>query len=225
MLPVTAGTIGYHLLTQEYLEETVNCVSHVWVNHNVIARAFGIDYLEYLPVAQKMCQKAVIDGLGIIAIDLNTNKIIGFDLNMDLVDEIENEKSKGDGEKYKMWGDFLLEMLSLYKENHASIFMSPKRGEVLCHNLIGVLPTYQKTRGNTIGHMLLSQALKLAQQLHYRHVISIATNIPSQRISETLGFHNVGALQYSTCTYPPLQKIVGPTHAIIYLYEITQSKL
>lgn len=41
-----------------------------------------------------------------------------------------------------MWGDFLLEMLSLYKQKHKTIFTFLKRGEVLCHNLIGVLPEY-----------------------------------------------------------------------------------
>jgi len=166
------------------------------------------------------------DGLGIIALDIPSNKLVGFDLNMDLVDEIENEKSKGEGEKYKMWGDFLLEMLYLYKAKHKSVFTFLKRGEVLCHNLIGVLPEYQKTAPhNKIGRNLLELAIELARQLGYRHVISVATHIASQKISAQLGFHDVGALQYATCAYPPLRKIVEPTHAVIYLYEISPSKL
>ena len=41
-----------------------------------------------------------------------------------------------------MWGDFLLSMLDQYKEKHNSVFVFLKRREVLCHNLIGVLPEY-----------------------------------------------------------------------------------
>lgn len=50
----------------------------------------------------------------------------------------------GEGETFKMWGTFLLQMLAFYKtSNHVQGPVSSiTRGQVLCHNLIGVLPEY-----------------------------------------------------------------------------------
>lgn len=173
-------------------------------------------------MAYKVCKKALDDKLGIIAVDTINNKVVGFDLSMDIVDELENEKSKGEGGKFKMWGDFLLEMLSFYKDKFGTLHTAPKRGTVMCHNLIGVLPEYAPHK---IGVTLLGCALELARTRGFSQVLTVATHIASQRLSEKLAFTPVGLLEFATCNYPPLRTIAEPTHSIIYVYYLAHSKL
>lgn len=115
----------------------------------------------------------------------------------------------GVGETFKMWGDFLLEMLEFYRKSKFSNAVPATRGSVLCHNLIGVLPEYPAPPDSTalyldvsryaqfnIGVILLGMAITMAKERGYHQVITIATHIASQKLSEKLGFNYVGQLEY-----------------------------
>lgn len=47
-----------------------------------------------------------------------------------------------------------------------------------------------------MGVTLLREAILLAQKRNYQQIITIATHIASQKISEKLGFKAVGQLEY-----------------------------
>eukprot|EP00026_Physarum_polycephalum_P008845 Phypoly_transcript_08948.p1 GENE.Phypoly_transcript_08948~~Phypoly_transcript_08948.p1 ORF type:complete len:255 (+),score=41.60 Phypoly_transcript_08948:238-1002(+) len=82
--PVISGTLRYQMLTEKYLVQTIECMANVWANDSK-TRSIS----EYFPLARKVCETALKSCLSIIIVDTLCDRVVGFDINLDLMELLE----------------------------------------------------------------------------------------------------------------------------------------
>jgi len=227
--PVISGLLRYQLLSENYLSQTIECMATIWAYESK-ERSIS----EYFPLARKVCEAALTRCLSIILVNMACDKVIGFDINLDLMELLE-VASELEGAKFGATSqersefcadsislgryDFLAEIHEFYTK-HQKLML--RKGEALFHNYVGLLPSYQR---EGTWHICLALALEIAKSNKFRNVITVTnSSIADQKVCEQLGFRKIGDLEYTTSKSVPIQKDLS-TRSVVYLYDLKKAKL
>lgn len=158
-----------------------------------MAKALRITPDEYYFFAKIVCEKAVKDGLSIVAKDKKNGKLIGFSISEDLESE-PPEELENINEKFHP----ILELLTNLDENYKKLH-TMKKGHIFHLYMVGVIKSFEK---QNIATILLEENLKLAKLYNFSGVIVEATGSVSQHIiRDKLGFNEKFAIEYKSFTY------------------------
>lgn len=80
-------TITIKPLTREHMQEAADLFIKTFCDYEPITKKLGITYDEYEPFAMALIQKAVTDGLGLVA--LENNKIVALTISEDITNPFE----------------------------------------------------------------------------------------------------------------------------------------
>jgi len=179
---------------------------------------------EYFPLARVVCERALHGCMSVITIDTLCDRVVGFDINLDLGELLEHaslqdtqdyfESKTVDGKTVSLGCyDFLIEVHKFYTKHTK---LSLRKGESLFHNYVGVLHGYQRDRTWCI---YLALALEIAKMKNFHNVIAVSSsNIEDQKGCEQLGFTKIGDLPYVTSKHVPIQKD-SSSQSVVYLYD------
>ena len=185
--------ITYELLQEKDLEQTINCLVDVFTSAEPIFTALKITPSEYYPVAKTICQKAVEDGLSLVAKDSATSQVAGVIISEDLSTQLSEEMYKNLPQKFEI-------IIQLLKELHEQYEVQKKvvTGRVFHLFLLAAKKQY---RNRKIGKNLLEKNLKIASQKGFSAVIAEATGKISQHICRKYGFEDRCSIDYQTYEY------------------------
>lgn len=185
--------IIYEVFRENDMEQTIACIIETFSRKEPMVIALGIIPDENLFFVKIVCEKAVKDGLSIVAKDKVTGKVIGFCLSEDL----ESEPPEG-FDKINMKIHPILELLTRLDEEYKKSRKVIK-GKFFHLYMVGVSEPFEK---QNIGTTLLDENLKLAKLKNFSVAIAEATGSVSQHIIRyKLEFNEMFAIDYKSFKY------------------------
>ncbi len=82
----TKTTYTIQTLSREHMQSTADLFIKTFCDHEPITKHLGIQYHEYEPFALSVIQKAVKDGLSVVAVDTKTNRVVACTIAEDMTD-------------------------------------------------------------------------------------------------------------------------------------------
>ncbi len=84
----TVSKSGYQIMRmgREHMQSTVDLFIKTFCDDEPITKHLGISYAEYEPFAMAVVQKAVKDGLSVVAVEPGTNKVVACAIGEDIAD-------------------------------------------------------------------------------------------------------------------------------------------
>ena len=175
------------------IEQTIACIIETFPGNEPMAKALGITPDEYYFFAKIVCEKAVKDGLSIVAKDKKNGKLIGFSISEDLESEPPEELEKINEKLHP-----IMELLTILDEKYKK-FHTIKKGQIFHLYMVGVTKSFEK---QNIATILLEENLKLAKLYNFSGAIVEATGYVSQHIiRDKLGFNEKFAIEYKSFAY------------------------
>jgi len=197
-----------------HLDGIVECVTAVWSEHNVIARALGVTADEYRPVAERMCRAALASGMGLMLREPRADRVMGFHICGDLVDELpaEAHKEQHGTPRMQRWAALLSRGLRWYLDRYHA--QQPlRRGEVFYMDIGGTRP---ELRGDGwSSRMIVQAALTLAVPRGYQRLLAIATHPHSVHKARTTPGATNHEIRFADLEDPDLSKITEPDAVIV----------
>jgi len=179
--------LKYLLLTNTDLSITIDCVVKVFLYDEPMTKNLDITESEFKNFVTIICNKCVKEKLSYICKNSH-NKIIGFCLNEDLIDD----------------GDISLDkitpkmnpILNLLGSLDSSYLKNKRKTKNTFFHLfmVGSLSEY---RNQGIVKRLIKNSLVLAKKNKYKTALSEATNLKSQNLLEKFNFKFVKKVKYS----------------------------
>ncbi|MEM7537323.1 MAG: non-ribosomal peptide synthetase [Chloroflexota bacterium] len=173
------------------LAETIQLVTAVFSEREVVNVSSGITEEDFYPIAKNICTWVVKDGLSLIAKNKKTDAVVGFSICQDFMAEPDEEFDEI-SPKVEPVLALLGEMDEQYKTKHPGL----KQGDLLYvffngthHNYLGV------------GGLLQIETSKLAHEKGYRGLVSSDTGKTSQALSALDGFETMVEIHYDSFTY------------------------
>lgn len=162
--------ICYRIMQRNDLHEAANCFAMSFQREPMV-RQLGIQKEEFIPFALVCCQLAIEKEMGLVAIDEVTEKIAGFTILQDALDEIEFDISQHQ--------NFLpiFEMLGQLQSKYIADKKISAYGDVVVSFVTGVHPEFQGTK---VAFLLFGQSLELAKSKGYKKMITEVTGRLSQ---------------------------------------------
>ena len=195
------GEIVYEVLQEKDLEQTINCLVDVFPSSEPISRALKVTPSEFYPFAEMVCQKAVAEGLSLIAKNSATSEVAGFVISESLSKESYEEIDKSLTQKFEVIFQFLKELNEQYEMEKKVV-----NGKIFHVFLLGAREEY---RGRKIANKLLENNLKMAAQAGFSRAIVEATGNISQHICRKYGFEDRASLDYQTYEYKGVKVFEG----------------
>jgi ribosomal protein S18 acetylase RimI-like enzyme len=192
LLTEKSGII-YEVFQVNDIEQTIACIIEAFPRGEPMAKALGITPDEYYFFAKIVCEKAVNDGLSVVAKDKATGQVIGFCISEDLASEPPEGLEKINVKLHPILA-LLTSLDEEYKKSH-----KVEKGQIFHLYMVGVREPY---KSQNIATTLLSENLKLAKLKNFSGAITEATGLVSQRIiRDKLGFNEKFAIEYKSFTY------------------------
>lgn len=189
------------------LEALVRCVQRCFPapEGEVMACALGVSAADYLPYTQRVCEKAVSDGLT-VAFRHGSEEIAGFLIGEDFASApVYSEMTLS----YKFQPVLcLLEQLDEWYRSQNVI--AP--GEIFHFYMLGVDPGHARSG---LGVAIAAEAERLARARGFARGVGEATGEISQRIVEKLGFSRRFGIEYSSYLFEGetvFSAITRPSH-------------
>ena len=187
------NNIIYQTLHEERLEETITFVAQHFVEHEYLTRESQLTIEEFTVFCRQYCEASLKHHLSIIALDKETNELIGFAINEDPNSTLAVDATQF----YDISEHYIpfLNMLGELSEKHLKIEMKPNYSFHLY--LLGVKPAYQ---GKKIGKTLVEASELVAKQHQFTYMIVEATSPVTKPICENLDYINLGNNAYKDFT-------------------------
>lgn len=202
--------ISYDLIAPGDFAELVETVQSTFPDKEPMAVALGITPAEYRRYTELVCQKAVREGLTVVARMQDTHEIVGFCINEDFATA---PVYSLEAIHPKMFP--LLEILEDLDRAYLGIGPVPKQ-ELFHLYMLGVRAPWERLG---IGQELVQRSLHLARESGYRTALAEATGLGSQRLCGRLNFTPRHAIAYSQFQYQGrlvLREVKGPTHCVLF---------
>ena len=190
------------LLRAEDAEQTIDCMSDVFCREPM-TRSMQITPAIYRPFAEIICQRAVADGLSVVAKERGRPDVLGFCIAEDFHRDAPD--LSGIDARFRPILELLAELDDRYKARHAV-----KEGEI-CH--LFMLGIRQQYAGQGIARQISDANIELVQQKGFRGLILEATGMISQHIARKSGFEEVDQIEYQSYSYQG-QKVFQHLEAI-----------
>lgn len=162
--------ITYRLMHQQDLHASADCFTHSFQREPMV-RHLKIQKEDFNSFALVCCQHAIHQGLGLVAVEDATQKVAGFTILQDALDDLQIDLGN-----YQ----FLLpifEMLGQLQSQYISEKNVKQSGEVIVSFVTGVYPEFE---GSKIAHSLFGRSIELAKSRHYQKMITEVTGRLSQ---------------------------------------------
>ncbi len=162
--------ITYRLMEQQDLHTAADCFTHSFQREPMV-RHLKIRKEDFNAFALVCCQQAIDQGLGLVAVENATQKIAGFTILQDALDELQIDLTAY---------PFLLpifDMLGQLQGQYISDKNVTQSGEVMVSFVTGVYPEFE---GSKIAFSLFGHSIELAKSKHYRRMITEVTGRLSQ---------------------------------------------
>ena len=185
--------IVYEILQEKDIEQTINCLVDVFPGAEPMSRALKVTPSDFYPFAEKICQKAVAEGLSHIAKAPVTSEVAGFIISEHLSNESEEEIHKNIPQKFEVFSQVLKELHEQYEMEKKVV------NSKMFH--IFLLGAREKYRGRKIGNKLVENNLKMAAEAGFSKAIVEASGKISQHICRKYGFEDRASLDYQTYEY------------------------
>ena len=191
--------ITYQILQKPDLEQTINCLVDVFSSAEPIIKALQITPTELYPFAKIVCQKAVENGLSLIAKDPATSKVVGFIISEDLSEDL-SKKSPEEINKNILQDQKLDIVFKLLKELNEQYEKQKKSfiGKMFHIYFLGIIEKY---RGRRISNNLVEKNLNMAIEKGFLVAKVEATGNISQHIFRKYGFEDRYSIDYQTYEY------------------------
>lgn len=191
LLPIQDQVI-YVPLTSAESFEAAQIYTDIFLADEPTTIRHGTDSSFFLPYAEMYVQFVARENLSFIARDKKTSEIIGFIFCLDFTSDIRDE-----GEQMEQFLNHFKATVVMMDEledlflNHDKIVA----GSMLHVFQIGVDKKYRKLG---IAKTLINQALNLAHERGFTHVIADCTSFTSTCSFESCGFDMVGKIPYDS---------------------------
>lgn len=162
--------ITYRLMEQQDLHTAADCFTHSFQREPMV-RHLKIRKEDFNAFALVCCQQAIDQGLGLVAVENATQKIAGFTILQDALNELQIDLTAY---------PFLLpvfELLGQLQGQYISDKNVTQSGEVMVSFVTGVYPEFE---GSKIAFSLFGHSIELAKSKHYRRMITEVTGRLSQ---------------------------------------------
>ena len=193
--------IVYEILQEKDIQQTINCLVDVFPSAEPMFRSLKVTPTDFYPLAEKICQKAVAEGLSHIAKDPATSEVAGFIISEHLSHESEEEIHKNIPQKFEVFSQVLKELHQQYEMEKKLV-----NSKIFHIFLLGGREQY---RGKKIGNKLFEKNLNMATQAGFSKAIVEATGKISQHISRKYGFEDRVSLDYQTYEYKGVKVFEG----------------
>lgn len=220
------GSLAIYRLDELHLERTIDCIVEIWTEDNRIARALGVTGDEYRPLAEHLAREAVEMRLGLVLVDETDDRVLGFHLSRDLVDEMSpgrDARSDHDptpSSSLEIWSDMVRRLEQQYvAEFRQAHGRDPERGEVLYFNIGGIVPALR--RKGWIIRMGGAATREHAVARGYRHIVAIATHPDSVVMIQRPPFRTVCEFEFAQADDPRWHAVTEPRTAILGELDLT----
>lgn len=157
-------------MEQQDLHTAADCFTHSFQREPMV-RHLKIRKEDFNAFALVCCQQAIDQGLGLVAVENATQKIAGFTILQDALNELQIDLTAY---------PFLLpifDMLGQLQGQYISDKNVTQSGEVMVSFVTGVYPEFE---GSKIAFSLFGHSIELAKSKHYRKMITEVTGRLSQ---------------------------------------------
>jgi len=192
--------VAFCHLSDDYLQQTIECVAQVFCTREILTKAVGISATEFTPFASYMCQAAINAKAALIAIDKKKDRVIGFSLGKSYTDITEMPA-------LPLLADImdLLSQLGTLSEQAIANLASPT--DVIEHAMIGISFNTPYTRLALLGKIDIQQIpsiaviltdlhLQTVKLLDYKLSIDLASNQDAQHICRQFNYQLLDKICY-----------------------------
>ncbi len=175
------------VLDNNELEQTIECAAETFAREPM-TKKMEIPPDDYKIFARLFCEKAVADGLSVVAVDDDSGDVMGFMLSDDFMDDPPDlgNVNKGFGPILTLLDD----LDNKYKDAN-----DIQSGELLHLFMLGIS---DKFAGSGVGKSITIEGMKLAQSKGFKGCILEATGVVSQHIAKKSGFEELDEVQYES---------------------------
>ncbi|XP_070532536.1 uncharacterized protein [Ptychodera flava] len=205
--------IAYEVLTEDHFEEAAHILTSTFIGGEPLRLAVKMPYEAELAYNQIMCRECAQDGVSVVAIDKNLNKVIGVTVGKivngtdpnAMLDEI---SLMPDALKpyYERFGPLFGKLEQCYFQNPN--FLNNPDCKILKSYKISVHPDYE---GRGIGTKIADVRRELAEKKVVKFICLVATALRSQILYKKLGYEDIGEIFYKDYTYNDEKPFAGIT--------------
>ncbi len=189
MDPIEKDGILYKLLEAKESAETQKLIVDIFVEDEYLTRESGITKKEFAIFAKDYCDYTIIHKLSFIAIDQNTNDVIGF-----IIAEDPYGKDAIDPNKFLTVSDHFIPFNAILEELHHCFLNIPKKEGVCYHSFLWGIKLSHRRRGILRYMNALSEQYALARG--FKYVLVEATSPPTKFLCDKDGYTNLGNIPY-----------------------------
>ena len=165
--------ISYEVMTDQDLHEVIRCLMNTFLTREPMTRELRISSQTFEFFTELYCEKAVSDGLSLVAKEVHGKTLVGCLISEDFT----SEPPPGFDAVHSEFDPILALLATLdnnYRDSH-----SCERYDLLHEFMMGVYPEY---KGRNIGYNLVKATHMLGQTKGFRGAIAEATGPVTQRI-------------------------------------------
>jgi len=209
--------IIYKLLSGDYLNEAVDCLTDEFTLHEPIVKSLGITSEMFKPYVWEVCIKAIREKLSFVAIDEDTDELLGCAI-------VEDFGLHSEAKELMLSRCPEIEPRVLLVETLASKFREKNRVKEGKYIRLFMIAVISKTKGIGIATILNELIFRHSKYLGYEKVIAEPTGKISQNILlNKYHFEKIDSIKYKDFIYngkKPLEKIKIPESCVIAIKNL-----
>ncbi|XP_070533036.1 uncharacterized protein [Ptychodera flava] len=212
-LPKANPEITYEVLTEDHFEEAAHILTSTFVNGNPVSLVLKLPYEAELTYNRLLCRNYAKDGVSVVAIDKELNKVIGAAVGTivkgtDPNAMLDEFSLMPDEVKpyYKPVGPLFGKLERCIFES--SKFLNNPDCKILKSYKISVHPDYE---GRGIGTKLADLRRELGEKKDVKFISVFTTALGSQILYKKLGYEDIGEIFYKDYTYNDEKPFAGIT--------------
>lgn len=205
---IEGSPVEAFLLKEADYEQLVLCVQRSFPEPDgeIMARVLGISAAEYLPYSERVCRKAVRDGLSVGLRNRDTGRVVAFLIGEDFASApLYSEMTLS--HRFQPLLCLLEQLDEWYRERYGVV-----PGRIFHSYMLGVEPGHA---GRGLATLVARESERLARARGFERVLAEATGVGSQRVTEKLGYTRRFGIEYRSYLFEGervFASIEAPTH-------------
>lgn len=183
------------ILKQEYREETINCISEVFITGEPLSVILDVNQEIYNEFSEILVNKAIKDGMSFVVINKRNNKVVGFYIGEDYFNTLPSEAFDHLHRNFRPLIKILGDLDQLYRDQ--SEVKSGLTYHILAAGLNKKLISYLNKKDlKILKKTAFTAFLGFAKSLGFQKAIAHYSNIASQTIGHAFGFIEISRINY-----------------------------
>ena len=190
MEPISKNGIIYKLLEENESEETQKLIVKIFVDDEYLTRESGLTYDEFSFLARDYCEYTIKKKLSFIAIDQQSQQVIGF-----IIAEDPFTKDTINPDKFVEVSEHYIPFNAILESLHEHYLNIPKEPGSCYHSFLGGMVSDFRRRGILRQMNIYSEEYALKQG--FKWILVEATSPATKFLCDKDGYTNLGNIPYA----------------------------